>query len=182
MFTVGSCVLKTKKGRPLTQAVQEGIQESDPQFNSLDVDVAVRCDTAEIDDEMVDHWGERWKHLKVLAASQGGKEMLSISKYYVGKAERNGKPIINMVIVSDNGKHRSVGMADLLRHCLIHFHDWDVPNVVHLAEESGSWETLCSACPNCEAWEAGPRRAPAYRMALDHYENADEVVPWQARA
>ena len=125
MFTVGSCVLKTKEGRPLTQAVQEWIQESYPQYKCLDVDGAVRCDTAEIDDEMVDHWGEHWKHLKVLAASQGGKEMLCVSKYYVKKAESNGKPIINMVIVSDNGKHRSVGMADLLRHCLIHSHGWD---------------------------------------------------------
>ena len=180
MFTVGSCVLKTKEGRPLTQAVQEGIQESYPSYNSLDVDGAVRCDTAEIDDEMVDHWGEHWKHLKVLAASQGGKEMLSFSKYYVKKAESNDKPIINMVIVSDNGKHRSVGMADLLRHCLINFHDWEVPHVVHLGEES--WQTLCRTCEHCDGERAGPWRAPAYSIALDHYANADEVVPWQARA
>ena len=146
------------------------------------MDGAVRCDTAEIDDEMVGHWGEHWKHLKVLAASQGGKEMLSVSKYSVKKVESNGKPIINMVIVSDNGKHRSVGMADLLRHCLIHSHDWDVPKVIHLAELSGSWDTLCSACADCEAHKAGPRRALAYKMALDHYETAAEVIPWQARA
>ena len=62
----------------------------------MDVDVAVRCDTAEIDDEMDHHWGEHWMHLKVLAASQGGKEILSVSKYYVKKAESNGKPIINI--------------------------------------------------------------------------------------
>ena len=84
--------------------------------------------------------------------------------------------------MSDHGKHRSVGMADLLRHCLIHSHGWDVPKVIHLAELSGSWDTLCSACADCEAHKAGPRRALAYKMALDHYENAAEVIPWQARA
>ena len=144
----------------------------------MNVDYAHRCDEAEIDGELRDHWGENWKHMRSLAASAGGQDMLWTSKIEVTKAKKEGRTNIDMVIVSEDGKHRSVGMADLLRHCLINCQKCEVPPVVHMSADS--WQGLCKNCEDCDAARAGQGRACAYRDAREYYAKGHETTPYQA--
>ena len=150
----------------------------------MNVDVAVNCEDAEIDDDFRNHWGANWKHMMRLAASQGGKDVLGTVKIEITKAKKEGRTNINIVIVSENGQRRSVGIAGLLSHCLVTYHDCEVTPVVHMSDNSSSWQQLCRNCEDCDvraAW-AGPKRQRAYNIALDGYTKAHETTPDQAYA
>ena len=150
----------------------------------MNVDVAMNCEVDEIDDDFRTHWGANWKHMMRLAASQGGKVVLGTVKIEITKAKKEGRTSINIVIVSENGQRRSVGMAGLLSHCLVNYHDCEVTPVVHMSDNSSSWQQLCRNCEDCDvgaAW-AGPKRQRAYNIALDDYTKAHETTPDQAYA
>ena len=167
MFTVGRRFLNAKAPAPCKQVVQDGIRATYEQWKDMNVDYAHRCDEAEIDGELPDHWGGHWKHMKYLAASASGQAMLRNAKIDVCQAEIQGRTKINKVIVSEGGKHRSVGMADLLRHCLINCQKCEVPPVVHMSIDS--WQGLCKNCEDCDAARAGQGRACVYRDAREYY-------------
>ena len=183
MFTMGRRYLRENACCSL-QAVREGIQQTYPKFKDMNVDVAVNCEDAEIDDDFRNHWGANWKHMMRLAASQGGKDVLGTVKIEITKAKKEGRTSINIVIVSENGQRRSVGMAGLLSHCLGNDHDCEVTPVVHMSDNSPSWQQLCRNCEDCDvgAARAGPKRQSAYKIALDDYTKARETTPDQAYA
>ena len=141
----------------------------------MNVDFPMRCDEAEIDGALRDHWGENWERMRSLATSAGGQAMLWNAKFDVCQAAIQGRTQINMVIVSEDGKHRSVGMADLLRHCLINCQKCEVPPVVHMSTDS--WQGLCKNCEDCDAARAGQGRACAYRDAREYYAKGQETTP-----